>query len=313
MFRILNHNDYIKLVEKYPKDLREKIIHSVGFTDIVKRNIFIKKQNFINTLKTIIHELVEFVIPHSPHQVLNLRFKGETTIEAAPTTAAPSAGESAEQIYQAQLKYGQPMAQQGFNVQEQFMPQQAALYQALYNQFMPQMAQAQQATQKQLYPYQSQIVEQGAQSALSRLQNPDYMTPQEQEALTAGRGQQVSELQRAMRERANLGGGLYGGRAAGAEARSMTDLLQQFETQDYQRRMSAGQAAQQALTPYMQILYPQVGTQQPQVSPYQYQSAVPSADVLYNALFQSSQPQWFQSQSKPGGVSLGPFGQWGGY
>jgi len=238
--------------------------------------------------------------------------KGETTIQQAPTTPAPSAGESAEQIYQAQLKYGQPMAQQSFDIQQQFMPQQTALYNALYNQYMPQMAQAQQQTQKQLYPYQSQIVEQGAQNALQRLQNPDYMTTQEQTALETGRGQQVSELQRAMRERANLGGGLYGGRAAGAEAKSMTDLLQQFEIQDYQRRMGAGQAAQQALTPYMQILYPQVGTQQPNVQPYQYQSAVPSADTLYQAIFQASQPQNFTSQGNKG-ISAGPFGQWGGY
>ena len=238
--------------------------------------------------------------------------KGETTIQAAPTVAAPSAGESAEQIYQAQLKYGQPMAQQSFDIQQQFMPQQTALYNALYNQYMPQMAQAQQATQKQLYPYQSQIVEQGAQSALSRLQNPDYMTPQEQAALTGQRTEEVTALQRAMRERANLGGGLYGGRAAGAEVKSVSDLLQQFETQDYQRRMQAGQAAQQALTPYMQILYPQVGTAQPNVQSYQYQSAVPSADTLYNAIFQASQPRYFQSQANKG-QSWGILGQYGSY
>jgi len=112
---------------------------------------------------------------------------------------------------------------------------------------------------------------------------------------------------------ANLGGGLYGGRAAGAEARSVTDLLQQFETQDYQRRMGAGQAAQQALNPYMQILYPQVGTQQPQVGAFQYQSAVPGADTLYNAIYQSSQPQYLQTQpARQGGVNLGILGRWGG-
>jgi len=238
--------------------------------------------------------------------------KGETTIQATPTTPAPSAGESAEQIYQAQLKYGQPMAQQSFDIQNEFMPQQTALYNALYNQYMPQMAKTQQQTQQELYPYQSQIVEQGAQSALSRLQNPDYMTPQEQEALNTQRGQQVSAMQQAMRQRANLGGGLFGGRAAGAEARSMQDLLGQFETSDYQRRMSAGQAAQQALTPYMQILYPQVGTQQPNVQSYQYQSAVPSADTLYNAIFQASQPQYFQTKAGSG-TSLGLLGQWGSY
>ena len=219
-------------------------------------------------------------------------WKGETTIQATPTTPAPSAGESAAQIAEAKLKYDPLTAASDWAIQQQYAPQQATLYQSMYNQNMPAMARQQQATQRELYPYQSQIVEQGAQSALSRLQNPDYMTPQEQQALDYQRGQQISEMQRAMRERANLGGGLYGGRAAGAEARSMQDLLGQFETSDYQRRMQAGQAAQQGLTPYMQILYPQVGAAQPQISPYQYQSAVPSADSLYNAIYQAGQPNY---------------------
>lgn len=238
--------------------------------------------------------------------------KGETTIQAAPVTPAPSAGESAAQIAEAKLKYDPLTAASDWAIQQQYVPQQTALYNALYNQYMPQMAKAQQQTQQELYPYQSQIVEQGAQQALSRLQNPDYMTPQEQAALNAQREQETTGLMRAMRERANIGGGLYGGRAAGAEAKSVSDLMQQYEIQDYQRRMGAGQAAQQALTPYMQILYPQVGTAQPQTGSYQYQSAVPSADTLYNAIFQASQPQYFQSQGNKG-VSLGPFGQWGSY
>jgi len=239
-------------------------------------------------------------------------WKGETTYQAVQQPAAPSAGESAAQIAEAKLKYDPLTAASDWAIQQQYMPQQTALYNALYSQYMPQMAATQQQTQQQLYPYQSQIVEQGAQSALSRLQNPDYMTPEEQAALTTGRGQQISELQRAMRERANLGGGLYGGRAAGAEAKNITDLLQQFEIQDYQRRMQAGQAAQQALTPYMQILYPQVGTQQPSVSSYQYQSAVPSADALYNAIFQAGRLQYLPSQESKG-ANLGIFGQWGAY
>ncbi len=222
----------------------------------------------------------------------NKFWKGETVLQATPTTPAPSAGESASQIAEAKLKYDPLTAASDWAIQQQYAPQQAALYQSMYNQFMPAMARQQQATQQELYPYQSQIVEQGAQSALSRLQNPDYMTPQEQSALDYQRGQQITEMQRAMRERANLGGGLYGGRAAGAEARSMQDLLGQFETSDYQRRMQAGQAAQQGLTPYMQILYPQVGAAQPQIGSYQYQSAVPSADSLYNAIYQAGQPNY---------------------
>lgn len=234
------------------------------------------------------------------------------TVIQGSTTAAPSASQSAADIYEASLKYNPGMAEQEMQLQEQYAPQQAALYQALYNQYAPEMARTQQATQQELYPYQSQIVEQGAAQALERLQNPDYMTAQEQSALNAQREQETTGLMRAMRERANLGGGLYGGRAAGAEAKSVSDLLQSYEAQDYQRRMSAGQAAQQALTPYMQILYPQVGTQNPNTSAFQYQSAVPSADALYNAIYGASQPQQFYNVGTKGGVNLGILGTWGG-
>src|SRR3990167_7322169 len=235
-----------------------------------------------------------------------------TVIQAPASGPAPSAGQSAEDVYQAQLKYGQPIAQHEFNIQSQFVPQQAALYNALYSQYLPQTKKTQQQVQQQLYPYQSQIVEQGAQQALSRLQSPDYMTPDEQMALLNQRTQETGALMKAMRERANLGGGLYGGRAAAAEAKSLSDLFQQYEIQDYQRRMGAGQAAQQALTPYMQILYPQVGTQQPSVSPFQYQSAVPSADALYNAMAQAQQQTSFLRQGTLGGLNLGILGRWGG-
>jgi hypothetical protein len=238
---------------------------------------------------------------------------GGTTVQAAPTTPAPNAGETAEQIYQANLKYGQPMAQQEFNIQKEFVPQQASLYQSLYNQYYPELARSQQTLQRELYPYQSQIVEAGAQNALQRLQNPDYMTTQEQTALNTQRTQETEALMKAMRERANLGGGLYGGRAAAAEAKSVSDLMQQFEIQDYQRRMQAGLAAQQALVPYMQILYPQVGTQQPQINPYQYQRAVPSADTLYNAMFQASRPEYFANQGTDYfGPTMGALGSLGG-
>ena len=230
------------------------------------------------------------------------------SIQQQPVTPAPSAGESASQISEAKLKYDPLTAASDWAIQQQYVPKQAELYNAIYNQYAPQMARQQQATQRELYPFQSQIVEQGAQQALLRLQNPDYMSPQEQQALDFQRLEQVTGLQRAMRERANLGGGLYGGRAAGAEAKSLSDLMQSFEVQDYQRRMGAGQAAQQALNPYMQILYPQVGTQQPNVGAYQYQSAVPGADTLYNAMFQASQPDTVVNPGSPsqaGGIAAG--------
>jgi hypothetical protein len=231
--------------------------------------------------------------------------KGETTIQAAPTTPAPSAGESAAQIAEAKLKYDPMTAASDFAIQQQYAPQQAALYQSLYNQYMPQMAAAQQTTQQQLYPIQSGIMESGAQDIASRLANPNYMTAGEQQAQTASRDKSVSNLQKAMRERANLGGGLYGGRAAGAETQSVSDLLNQFQMQDYTNRMQAAAQTQSDLTKYLQILYPQVGTQQPNTSAYQYTSAVPSADTLYNAIYGASQPQYFSSGGDTGAGAWG--------
>ena len=233
------------------------------------------------------------------------------TVVQAPATPAPSATESAADIYQARLQYDPQMAALQWQTQQQYMPQQAALYNSLYQQYYPEIARSQQALQRELYPFQSQLVEQGAQDVMSRLQNPDYMTPEEQAALEAQRGQQLTQLQRSMQEQANMGGGLFGGRAQAAQSRDITNLLQSFETQDYQRRMGAAQAAQQAAIPYMQIMYPQVGAQQPNISPYQYQSAVPDANALYQAMFQASQPQSFYQPA--GGLSLGILGQYGRY
>ena len=241
----------------------------------------------------------------------------KTTIQSAPTTPAPSASESASDIYKARLQYDPLVAQQEMDIQKQMLPQQSALYQSLYNQYYPEMARTQQALQQQLYPTQSKILEAGATTALERLQNPNYMTAQEQAGQTATREKSVSDLQRAMRERANLGGGLYGGRAAGAEAQSVSDLLNQFQSQDYANRMNAGVQAQQALNPYMQILYPQIGTQQPSLSPYQYQSAVPSADLLYQSMYNASQPNYVSQQGSPsplwglgGAIAGGVTGGW---
>ena len=69
------------------------------------------------------------------------------TVVQMPTTPAPSASQSAEDIYNARLKYDPLTAASDWAIQQQYAPQQAALYQSLYNQYMPQMAATQQATQ----------------------------------------------------------------------------------------------------------------------------------------------------------------------
>ncbi len=410
--------------------------------------------------------------------------KGETTIEAAPTTPAPSASETAADVYKAKLQYDPQMAALEMQTQQQYVPQQAALYQSMYNQYLPQLSQTQQRTQQQLYPQQSQILEAGAGGVLQNLQSPyqqqlsqgltqqmlsqlqqpqtalsqamaqqamagmqpsamtglseleairglqpnallgtaeeqaragiapsalqQQMTQQamagltptglsaeQQSAIDAIRQRQATGLSRQLRERSNLGGTLYGGRSQQLESQGLQELAQRYSAEDVDRLLAQRQAAmqqalgvgqfglvqqqqglagltgvagmqeqarqqalqnlmgaaqlgpglqqqalagaggvaglqlqqrqqalqnamayqqqqQQAAIPYMQILYPQVGTQQPQVSPFQYQSAVPSADTLYNALFQASQPNYYASQGDTGAGAYGLGGALGG-
>ncbi len=228
-----------------------------------------------------------------------------------PTTPAPSASESAADIYKARLQYDPLVAQQEMDIQKQMLPQQSALYQSLYNQYYPEMARQQQALQQQLYPQQSQIMEAGAGNVLQRLQSPYGYTPAEEQALQGIRGRQQEQLVRGLRERANLGGGLYGGRAAGREEQATTELQQAFAVEDINRMMQGGQMAQQQAMPYLSILYPQIGAQQPNISPYQYQSAVPSADQLYQAMYGASQPNYLYQQGQPS-PAWGMAGQLGG-
>lgn len=223
----------------------------------------------------------------------------KTEVIQTPTTPAPSATESAADIYAAKLKYDPQMAALEMQMQQKYMPQQAELYQSLYNQYYPQMARQQQALQRELFPQQSQILEAGAGNVLQRLQSPYGYTPEEEAALAGFRQRQQDELTKALRERENLGGGLYSGRAAGREEKAISELQQQFTIEDINRMMQGGQMAQQMAQPYMSILYPQIGTQQPNIQPYQYQSAVPSADQLYNAMFQASQPNYLYQQGSP--------------
>ena len=216
---------------------------------------------------------------------------------------APSASESAENIYQARLKYDPQLAALEFQQQQQFMPQQAALEAALYRQYYPEYARSQQALQQELYPQQSQLLEAGAGQAMQRLQSPFGYTSEEEQALGGIRQRQRDQLIKQMRERANLGGGLYSGRAIESERRGLTELEQAFAAEDINRRLQGGYQAQQGAIPYMQILYPQIGTTQPQFQPFQYQSAVTSPESLYNAMYGASRRDYAVQPAMAGSPS----------
>ena len=228
-------------------------------------------------------KLIKFVAYHSKW-VMNERGGGsKTEVVSAPTTPAPNPADTAAAQYEARLKYDPLVAQQTMDIQKQQVPQQAALYQSMYNQYYPELARQQQALQRELYPQQSQILEAGAQTALSQLKSAYGLAPEDQYTI-----QERERLREQMRATRNIGGGLYGGRGYAAEDKAVENLSQAYRQQ-----------AQQNLNPYMQILYPQIGTQQPNVGAFQYQSAVPSADTLYNAYFQASQPNQYYNPGSP--------------
>ena len=228
-----------------------------------------------------------------------------STIQAAPTTPAPNVGETAADLMQAQLQYNPQLYQQYAQMYGQYMPQVAGTDMAMQQQYAPQ----QQALQQEMFPQQTQLVEAMAGQALGMMGSQDYQTQEQSEAIQAIRQRAVTGLQQSMRERANLGGNLYGGRAAGAEERATSEMMQGFAAQDVDRLKQQQQMALQYATPVAQIMYPQI--QQPQMPNYT-QNVTPSGDTLYNAMFQAGQPQYFQQPGTQGGVNLGILGRWGG-
>lgn len=236
--------------------------------------------------------------------------KGETTIQTAPLQPTPSAGETASQIAEARLEFDPQIAAQQQQLSEQFLPQQAQLQASLLQQFAPQAAGLQQEIRQEFSPTQAALTEAFAQQGLERLQGGFGETPEELAALEAGRERQRQELTRSIRTRANLGGGLFGGRAARREEQAGTELEQAFATQDIARRQQGAQTALQFAIPSIQQLFPQ--TQFPGLPQFQQpvqQGAVPDPNALLAAITQAQTPQAFATQTRP--ISFGSFGQFG--
>lgn len=199
----------------------------------------------------------------------------------APTTAAPSASQSAEDLYKARLQYDPQTAELEYKMAQQYSP----LYAALYKQ-----------TLAEQFPGLNELQQTGTATALDQLKSAYGLAPE-----SSYSQYQRGQLQKQYRERANLGGGLYGGRAQEGENTAVANLEQSFRSQ-----------AQQAALPYLQILYPQI-TQQSAVS----QGVTPSANTLYQAMYGASQPESYLQQGQPsplwglaGSVGGGIAGGW---
>ena len=215
----------------------------------------------------------------------------KATMTATPTTPAPSASGSAADIYKARLQYD---------------PQIAALEYALAQQYAPQYGALFAQTAEQQFPGIGGLTQTGISQAQQRLESPFGYTPGEQATLDAIRSRQREQIMRNIRESANLGGGLYGGRRELREDRTLSELEQAFGAEDIGRRLQGGLYAQQQAIPYLQMLYPQI-SQTPAVS----QSAVPSSEAIYRAMFEASRPSYMYQQGQPSPL-YGLAGQLGG-
>lgn len=191
-------------------------------------------------------------------------------IQAPPP---PSVGETAEASYAAQAKYNPQLTQQSVDLQRQYAPQLAQSQFDVAQQFTPQYR----GLLEQNYPQLNQLSNQVSQ----QFTNPNSLSGPQQQAQDAIRGRARTDLSRSMRERANLGGTLFGGRSARQEGQALAGLEQGFATEDINRNMQNRQQSMQELITLLQLTNPQV--QQP-TAPNYTQGVAPGGDNLYNAL-----------------------------
>src|SRR3990167_4467096 len=121
----------------------------------------------------------------------------------------PPPQQQAGDIYQAQLQYDPLAAQKNYGI----------LASSEYG--LQPTTQLFENTRQNVFPQETAIRDQLAQNILGNLVSPTGITTGQQEAIDTRRGQAQTELQKALRERANLSGGLYGGRAADEETRAV--------------------------------------------------------------------------------------------
>jgi len=117
---------------------------------------------------------------------------------------------------------------------------------------------------QELFPQETQVREQLLSNTLANLISPTGISPEQQAAVGQRRGEAQNELQQALRTRANLGGGLFGGRAGRTEERAVSDLQARFAEEDIGREERNRLNAIQAALPALQLLFPDIGLQTPQ-------------------------------------------------
>ena len=190
----------------------------------------------------------------------------KTTIQAPAAQPLPSASQTAAEVYQAGLTYNPLQQQQAFNLYTD--PNTGARPFTQYNEDI----------RSDIFTGESAIRDQLLQNILGNLQSPTGVSGQQQQSIDATRGQARGNLQEALRNRANLGGNLYGGRSAAAEGRDMAQLENSFAQEDITRDERSRLNAIQSALPALSILFPDL-----QIASPNFQSPVPGADSVYGA------------------------------
>lgn len=214
--------------------------------------------------------------------------------QVIPAPAAPNVADTARQSAEAQLQYNPQLTAQAVQLQGQYGPQLAQQQYDLQAQFAP----LYRALIEQQFPQITTLAQQTQQG----LSNPMGLNDQQQAAQDAVRGRALAAQDRLIRESANVGGTLYGGRRQEREDQSRNELLQGFATEDINRQQQQRAQTMQELLSLFQLAG--FNVQQPSVPNYNT-SAAPSGDNLYNALVQN-QGNFGVIQGTPGDAGLGP-------
>ena len=191
-------------------------------------------------------------------------------------------------------------------------PGAAALEWGIQSQYIPQLNELYQGVRESNLPGGQALSGQLMGALSEQLMSPTAMTASQQAATNAIRDREVARAQEAIRTRQNLGGNLYGGRSAAAEARDVGNITQQYEATDYNRLLAQQQAVQQAaqsmLAMYLGQQIPQFNYQGTVVDPNQQFAGGVSQrgqDIQQQMQEQANRTALYQSLFQAAGQGLG--------
>jgi len=175
-------------------------------------------------------------------------------------------------------------------------------------------------TRANVFPQLTQGREQLVQQLIAGLTSGTGISPEQQTAIDQRRGQAQDETVEALRTRANLGGGLFGGRSGRTEERAVSDLQARFSEEDVNRQIAQRQFNQQLLLSVIQSFLPGAQITPPQfINPVQSPESASSANVTgrgQDLSFQAQQDasraalysSLFQTLGKAAGAAAGASG-----